>query len=237
MTAGSTSSTEPPQLLAAEHDLLLQAVIVRADEVLAALASARWPASELAELIRYVQSEVIRQTRMEEEHLFPRTGSASDAVVARLARDHVSIRYGLEALTDEARARNHGDGRRLSRTVRSLVLHLARHLRQERAILSRHATDTGWQGALAAMQRDPHASYPLMHAPVVDVDALASSQVIEAVWARVRRLQPDERIILVSGCDLRVLCRYLLRDENVALRYLDDGPPTWRASVTRRRLQ
>jgi hemerythrin-like domain-containing protein len=237
MTARSTAGTEPPQRLAAEHDLLLRAVIVRADKVLATLASAQWPKHELAELIRYLQSEVIRQTRMEEELLFTRTGSSSDAEISRLARDHVAIRYTLEALTDEARARDHGDGRRLSRTVRSLVDHLARHLRQERAILSRHATDTGWQRALVAMQSEPHARYPLVHAAVVDVDELSVSQVIAAVWPRVRRLPPHEQIILVSGSDLRALCMHLLRDENLAVRYLDDGPQTWRASVTRRRLQ
>jgi hypothetical protein len=228
--------TQPPRRLAAEHDVLLRAVIVRADDVLAALASARWPTHELAELIRYLQSEVIRQTRMEEEFLFTRTGSASDAAVSRLAQDHVAIRYTLEALTDEARARDHGDGRRLSGTVRALVVRLARHLRQERSILSRHATDTDWQRALVAMQSDPHARYPLVHAAVVNVDELSIGQVIEAVWPRVRRLPPDEQIILVSGSHLRALCRYLLRDENLAVRYLDDGPQTWRASVTRRRL-
>lgn len=237
MTARSTAGTEPPQQLAAEHDLLLRAVIVRADKVLATLASARWPTHELAELIRYLQSEVIRQARMEEEVLFTRTGSSSDAEISRLARDHVGIRYALEALTDEARARDHGDGRRLSRMVRSLVVQLARHLRRERAVLSRHATDTSWQRALAAMQSEPHARYPLVHAAVLDVDELSISQVIGAVWPRVRRLPPDEQIILVSGSDLRGLCMHLLRDENLAVRYLDDGPQTWRASVTRRRLQ
>jgi hemerythrin-like domain-containing protein len=237
MTARPARSTGAPQRLAAEHDLLLRAVIARADEVLAALSSGRWPTHELAELIRYLQSEVIRQTRMEEEFLFARAGSSSDAEVSRLARDHVKIRYTLEALTDEARARDHGDPRRLSRKVRTLVVHLDRHLRQERAILSRHATEIGWQRALVAMQSEPHATYPLVHAAVIDVDELSISQAVAAVWPRVRRLPPDEQIILASGSDLRFLCMLLLRDEDLAVRYLDDGPQTWRASVTRRRLQ
>lgn len=237
MTARFAAATEPSQRLAAEHDLLLRAVIARADEVISALASSRWPTHELAELIRYLQSEVIRQTRMEEELLFTCTGSSSDAEVSRLARDHLAIRYTLEALTDEARSRDHGDGKWLSGTVRSLVVLLDRHVRQERAILARHATDTGWRRALVAMQSEPHARYPLVHAAVVDVDELSLSQVIEAVWPRVRRLPPDEQIILVSSGDLRVICGHLLRDEDIAVRYLDDGPQTWRASVTRRRLQ
>jgi uncharacterized protein (DUF2249 family) len=204
--------------------------------MLATLAAARWPEQELAELIRYLQTEVIGQTRMEEQLLFARTGGPSDAEFTRLARDHVTIRYALEALTDAARG-DHRDRRLLTTTVRNLVTHLAEHLRQERAVLSRQATDVGWQRALAAMENDSHARYPLIHAPVVDLDAFSPSQVFETIGPRIQRLRPDEQIVLVSGRDLRVLCTRLLRDHNVAVHYLDDGPQTWRVSVRRRRVQ
>jgi hemerythrin-like domain-containing protein len=236
-TSLSSLSAEPSQCLAAEHELLLRAVSVRADHVLATLAAARWPEQELAELIRYLQTEVIRQTRMEEQLLFVRTGGPSDAEFTRLARDHVTIRYALEALTDAARGCDHRDRRLLTTTVRNLVTHLAEHLRQERAVLSRHATDVGWQRALAAMENAPHARYPLIHAPVVDLDAFSPNQVFETIGPRIQRLRPDEQIVLVSGRDLRALCTRLLRDQNVAVHYLDDGPQTWCVSVCRRRLQ
>jgi hemerythrin-like domain-containing protein/uncharacterized protein (DUF2249 family) len=233
----SSQSDKPSQRLGAEHELLLRAVIARADHVLAALAAGRWPWHELTELIRYLQTEVIRQTRMEEQFLFVRTGGPSDAEFTRLAHDHVTIRCALEALTDAARDRDQGDQGLLNATVRDLVAQLAQHLRQEQAVLSRHATDMSWQRALAEMERNPHAWYPLRQAPVLDLNAFSTSQVFDVVRARVQRLGPDEQAVLVSGRDLRLLCEYLLRDEDVAVHYLDDGPQTWRVSVRRRGLQ
>jgi uncharacterized protein (DUF2249 family) len=235
--SSSFSSDKPSQRFAAEHELLLRAVIARADEVLATLAAAQWPEPELAELIRYLQTEVIRQTRMEEQLLFVRTGGPSDGEFTRLAHDHVTIRYALEALTDAARDRDHADHGLLSATVGDLVAHLEEHLRQEQAVLSQHATDMSWQRALAAMEKDPHDWYPLKHAPVLDLNAFSTSQVINVVRSRVRRLRPGERIVLVSGRDLELLCAYLLRDEDVAVHYLHDGPESWRVSVRRRRLR
>lgn len=228
---------DPRQRLAAEHELLLRDVVARADDVLARLNAARWPEHELAELIRYFQTEVIRQTRMEEQLLFARPGGSSDAKFTRLARDHVRIRYALEALTDAARDRGRRDQRSLAATVHQLVAHLAAHLLHERAVLSRLATDIGWQRALAAMEKRPHAWYPLVHAPVLDLDTFSTSQMIDAVRPRVQRLRPDEQIVLVCRRDLRLLCTYLLRDDNVAVHHLDDGPRTWRVSVRRRRFQ
>lgn len=228
---------DPRHRLAAEHELLLRDVVARADDVLARLDAARWPEHELAELIRYFQTEVIRQTRMEEQLLFARRGGSSDAEFARLARDHVRIRYALEALTDAARVPGRRDQGSLAATVHRLVAHLAQHLLAERAVLSRHATDIGWQRALAAMEKGPHAWYPLVHAPVLDLDTFSARQMIDAVRPRVQRMRPDEQIVLVCRRDLRLLCRSLLRDDNVAVHHLDDGPRTWRVSVRRRRSQ
>jgi uncharacterized protein (DUF2249 family) len=237
MISSSFPSDKPSQRFAAEHELLLRAVIARADDVLATLAAAQWPEPELAELIRYLQTEVIRQTRMEEQFLFVRTGGPSDGEFTRLAHDHVTIRYALEALTDAARDRDHADQGLLSATVRDLVAHLEEHLRQEQAVLSQQATDLSWQRALAAMEKDPHDWYPLMHARVLDLNAFSTSQVINVVRSRVQRLRPGEQIVLVSARDLGLLCAYLLRDEDLAVHYLDNGPDTWHVSVRRRRLQ
>jgi uncharacterized protein (DUF2249 family) len=212
-------------------------VIGRADAVLATLAAGRWPEHELTELIRYIQTEVIRQTRMEEQLLFVRTGGPSDAEFTRLAHDHVTIRYALEALTDAARDRDQGGEEPLTGTVRNLVAQLAQHLGQEQVVLSRHATDMSWQRALVAMEKNPHAWYPLTHAPVLDLNAFSTSQVIDVVRARVQRLRPDEQVVLVSERDLRPLCEYLLRDEDIVVHYLDDGPQAWRVGVRRRGLQ
>ena len=234
-TALPSLSVEPPQRFAAEHELLLSALSARADHVLSTLATGQWPEQELDELIQYLQTEVIPQTRLEEQFLFVRTGGPSDADFNLLARDHVAIRYALEALTDAARNPDHRDRRSLTATVRNLVADLAHHLSQERAVLSRHGTDIGWQRASAAMERESHAWYPLIYAPILELDAFATSRVLEAVRRRVQRLAPNEEVLLESGADLRALCTHLLRDEAIAVHYLDDGPPTWRVRVRRRR--
>jgi uncharacterized protein (DUF2249 family) len=85
------------------------------------------------------------------------------------------------------------------------------------------------------MEERPHAWYPLTHAPVIDVDVLPPHQVVRAIRPRIRRLRPDERVELVSRADLQRLSTDLLRDGDLAVKHLDDGPLSWRLAVTLRR--
>jgi hemerythrin-like domain-containing protein/uncharacterized protein (DUF2249 family) len=227
--------SDPPGHLAEEHALLLRNVVARADDVLATIAGDRWPRHELVELVDYLRTEVISQARMEEQLLFADADNSAGETFRGLTRDHVALRFALEALTDAARGDGgHRDLESLAATVRRLVTTLAQHLRQEQDVLLRHASDTGWQLAQTAMEQRPHAWYPLIHAPVIDLDALSPGQVVEAVRPRVRQLRPDEQIELVSGSDLQRLCNHLLHDGDVAVHHLCDGPRTWRVSVRRR---
>ena len=59
-------------------------------------------------------------------------------------------------------------------------------------------------------------------------------QAIDAVGSRVRQLLAGEQVELVGRADPQHLCNRLLRDSDVVVRYLTDGPATWRVAVTRR---
>jgi len=226
--------TEASQRLAAEHAVLLRDVVARTDDVLAEAATGRWPGRELADLIDYLRSELITQTRIEEQLLFTDVEISSSEAISRLARDHVRLRYALEALTSSGRDAGRRDPQSLAATVRDLVVQLSEHLRQERDVLSRHANHDGWQQAIAAMEHRPHGWYPLTHETVIDLDAFSTGRDIEAVLPRVQQLRPGDGVELVSSADPRQLCSRLLRDKDLTVRYLDDGPQIWRVSVTRR---
>jgi hemerythrin-like domain-containing protein len=232
--SSARGNAELRRSLAAEHALLLRAVIERAAAVLAALDDDRVPKHELSELVDYLQQEVISQTRIEEQILFAAL-RPSDAAISALRADHVMLRYALESLTDAARETRRPEESSLVATIIGLVADLADHLRRERAILCRHATPAASQQAVAAMAERPHAWYPLTHAPVIDVDALPPHQVVRAIRPRIRRLRPDERVELVSRTDLQHLSIDLLRGGDVAVKHLDDGPLSWRLAVTLRR--
>jgi len=84
---------DAPERLAAEHADLLRNVVARADDMLATAATSRWPERELADLIDYLRSELITQTRIEEQLLFANAEHSSSEAMSRLARDHVRLRW------------------------------------------------------------------------------------------------------------------------------------------------
>jgi uncharacterized protein (DUF2249 family) len=225
---------DAPDRLAAEHADLLRNVVSRADDVLAGAATSRWPERELADLVDYLRSELITQTRIEEQLLFVNAEHAFSEAMSRLARDHARLRYALEALVAFAGGHGRRDAQSLAATVRGLVTELSEHLRQEREVLSRQASDTAWQQAMNAMDHHPHAWYPLTHAPVINLDAFPKGQALEAVAQRVQQLHPDDQLELRGSADPTMLCNLLLRDKDIAVCYLVDGPQVWRVTVTRR---
>src|SRR5689334_10028603 len=114
--------------LADEHGQLLRQVAIRADALLAAAASGDWPAEELHALLGYLSTEVLRQAADEEAFLFPyRAGSGA----SRLARDHVRLRSGIEALQ---RAADGGSLDVLVRVPRVLIIQHERHLAAEDSV-------------------------------------------------------------------------------------------------------
>ena len=216
---------DAPERLAAEHADLLRNVVARADDVLATAATSRWPERELADLIDYLRSELISQTRIEEQLLFANAEHSSSEAMNRLARDHVRLRYALEALIDFAGHSGRRDAQSLAATVRGLVTQLSEHLRQEREVLSRHASDTAWQQAMDAMDHHPHA--------VVSPHTCAGDQPRRFPYGDRPLRQslhvydsciPATRLELMGSADPKRLCSRLLRDKDVAVSYLVDGP-------------
>ena len=84
------------------------------------------------------------------------------------------------------------------------------------------------------MEHRPHAWYALTHETVINLDAFSTGQEIEAILPRVQQLRPSDGVELVGSADPRHLCSRLLRDKDLTVRYLDDGPQIWRVSVARR---
>jgi len=215
--------------LADEHGQLLRQVAIRADALLAAAASGDWPAGELHALLGYLSTEVLRQAADEEAFLFPyRAGSGA----SRLARDHVRLRSGIEALQ---RAADGGSLDVLARVTRDLLIQLEHHLAAEEAILA-GPDGTGSTPATAALGGHLHEWYPLTEGPVIDLDALPRDQAAKATLDRVLRLHHGELVELQSSRDPDPAWRRI--DEFAPGRYgfvyLEDGPNRWRVQVTRR---
>lgn len=227
--------TEARSRLSDVHALLLHQVATRGDAVLAALGTSRWPQRELESLVDYLQMEVIPETRLKERLLFTCADTTAADAFARLADDHVTLRYALEDLTSARNIPETRDSQALADTVRRLVTHLTEHLSREESTLARYTLKSGWQRAATARQQQPHTWYPLTHGPVIDLDAFTATwSAIEAVACRVDQLRPGEHVELVASAEPEGLCCRLQRDCDIAVCCMSSGSTGWRAKVTRR---
>jgi uncharacterized protein (DUF2249 family) len=218
--------------LAEEHAQLLRQAAVRAEAMVAVAAAGRWPDAELQALLGYLRSEILRQAADEEMLLFPASGAP--AGLARLARDHVRLRTGIEAL-ELAASDAGGSPATLVRTARELLRLLERHLAAEEAIL----TAPGGPGSVPAttsLGRPPHEWYPLTEGPLIELDALPPEQAAEAAARRLMRLRPGDEVEMRSGSDPVPVWQRIdeLAPGRYGFVYLEDGPDRWRLRVTRR---
>lgn len=233
--ASSTHNESPDRRLANEHAVLLRSVTARVDKVIEAVAANRWPELELAALIDYLRSELISQTLIEERLLFVAADAESSAeAFSRLSRDHVRLRFALEALTDVAHENGRRDPQTLVAMLRDLLTQLTEHLIREQGTLSKYSSWLDWHQAVVAMERHPHAWYSLTHERVINLSDFPMGQAFAVLRPRIQQMQPGEQIELVSCEDPKVVCIRLLRDLDIVVRYLSEGPRTWRVTVTRR---
>jgi uncharacterized protein (DUF2249 family) len=222
----------PDSDLAGEHALLLRQVAVRAEALLAVAAAGRWPAAELAALAGYLRAEILRQAADEEILLFP--ARAAPAGLARLARDHVRLRAGIEALESAA-----GDAEDspavIASATRELLRQLESHLAEEDAVLAA-PSGPGSIPATTLLGRPPHEWYPLTEGRVIELDALPPGQAVEAAARRLMRLRRDEQVELRSGRDPVPVWQRIdeLARGRYGFVYLEEGPYRWRVRVTRR---
>jgi uncharacterized protein (DUF2249 family) len=224
----------PPELtLGGEHALLLQQVVIRAEDVLAVIAEDRWPTAELQALIGYLRAEVLRQAADEEWFLFP-THDAPPGFT-RLSRDHVRLRANIDVLARSAADRDTCTPAQLAATTRDLLAQLARHLAAEEALLAA-ADAPGEVPATATLARRPHEWYPLTEGPVIDLDVLPAGQMAEAAVDRLLRLRHGDQVELRSSTDPSQVWRQVdgLAPGGYGFTYLQDGPHRWRVQVIRR---
>ena len=229
--AGTALASRPPGL-ADEHGQLLRQVTVRAEDLMAAAAGGRWPAPELAALVGYLRSEILRQVTDEEILLFPAYGGTRER--GQLAYDHARLRAGVEVLELAA-----GNGGRspamLASAVTDLLRQLEAHLAAEETILAAPGRRDS-APATTALGARPHEWYPLTEGTIIDLDALPPDQAVAAAVQRLLRLGPGEHVELRSASDPLLVWR---RTDEVAPRrcrftYLENGPGRWRVQVTRR---
>ncbi|MGI8451662.1 MAG: hemerythrin domain-containing protein [Streptosporangiaceae bacterium] len=229
--AAVSAADGPPLTLAEEHALLREQVAVRARDVLTAIAGGRRPARELRALVGYLRAEVLRQAA-DQEWLFPAHQAGED--FGRLARDHVRLREGTEALAQAAPEEGTSSLAQLATATRDILAQLERHLAAEERLLTAAGRPGTAPGVTAAGRR--HEWYPLTEGPVVDLDVLPSGQVVGAAVDRLLRLRPGEQVELRSGRDPWPVWQGMddLCPGRYGFVYLQEGPEHWRLQVTRR---
>lgn len=221
--------------LADEHALLLHQVAARADDVLAADAANRWPRLELAGLIDNLRSELIGQTRIRgttavhrrRHHFGRRLGPGSLATTSGCGAPWKPSLTPEPPVGGETR-------RRQPRPFASWSLSSPRISFEKRksCLDTRRAWAGGTQWLRWSSTRTPGIPSPTdRHQPRCLLG--------RADHRRGRLWRPaaacvQQPVELVGSADPQQLCSRLLRDSDIVVRYLTDGPETWRVTVTRR---
>lgn len=219
--------------LVEEHAVLREAVHTRAEPVVRAADAGTWPTVELTELVNYLQLEVLRQIADEEWLLF-RAARAATNELAALRRDHLELRLSVDWLTEAATARATLTTIQLSAATRDLLDQLDAHLRAE----ERQLDAAGHRPAsTASLGSQPHEWYALTEGRRIDLDQLPGPAGADAVFDRLLRLRPDERVSIASGTDPSPLWRRLSYGNpgGYGMTVLHKGPPQWEIEIVKRR--
>jgi uncharacterized protein (DUF2249 family) len=218
--------------LAEEHAVLREAVHARAEPVVRAAEAGDWPTTELSELVNYLQLEVLRQITDEEWLLFRNARQANDDL-AGLRRDHLELRLTVDLMTEAATAPSTFTSAQLAAVTRDLLEQLDAHLSAEEQQL---ATAGNIPASTTSLGSQPHEWYALTEGPVIDLDRLPHPDGADAVFDRLLRLRPGERVTIASNTDLSPLSRRLSYANpggyGVALRRTG---PRWEIEIVKRR--
>jgi uncharacterized protein (DUF2249 family) len=212
----------------------MREVTTRAQAVTSEADEGRWPQPQLRELLNYLHLEVLRQLVDEEWLLFRVVRHAPDEL-ARLRRDHLELRLAIEVLDQAAATGGGTEGlspQQLSATTRDLLAQLGRHLADEDELaIVGEATP-----ATASLGAQPHEWYALSEGPVIDLDKLPGEQGVDAVLARLLRLEPTEQVEVCSIGDPSPLWQRLIAADpgGYGIVYLERGPKRWRVEIVRR---
>lgn len=233
----ATSATNPmaEQTLSDAHVALQWQIATRADDVLTALHSGRWPGRELDSLVDYLVHELLDQATTEDRLLYYWEPSTDDkGRAARLGGDHIRLRATVETLARSSTGARPAP-EELAATVHSLLDQLESHLEAEEMAWSDF--DQGGRDRVAhALQARSHHWFALTEGDVIDLDALPEEEVVPAALDRLSRLRSGEQVEVHSSRDVQPLWRQLRHREpgGYGWCYLQEGPDRWRAQITRR---
>ncbi|HET6876998.1 MAG TPA: hemerythrin domain-containing protein [Jatrophihabitans sp.] len=190
--------------LVGEHTDILREVHRRAAAVSARAERHNWPHAELAALLGFLRTTLLRQASDEEAHLFP--ADASSAPAAELSADHGR----LYAVTEQLE-RAYRDGcptAQLQQLLDQLVTTLRRHVAAEERILP---TLAGTGGELPAAATAGNYGPPEDAAVVIDLDALPEDVAVQMCIERLLRLRPGQRARIRScaPAHLNEICEWL----------------------------
>lgn len=231
-----TAPQLPVRMLADEHSFLLREVDARAQRILDVLARGSWPDADVEMLLAYLRYVVLDQAAHEEGLLYPlaRNGSA-DQRLQRLSEDHVHLRDLTHDLADAVAAeRGPRDPERLAELLVELSTALEEHVRAEEEVLT-PSTPLG----VEALRSPLHSTgwFLLTEGDVVDYDRLPPAFAGWATVERLMRMRAGERVEVHSTRSLeplRVLLRRRGESADFGWSYLEEGPHTWRAEISRR---
>jgi uncharacterized protein (DUF2249 family) len=218
--------------LAEEHGVLRQAVHSRAEPVVRAAEAGTWPATELTELVNYLQLEVLRQIADEEWLLFRNARRASDEFAA-LRRDHLELRLSVDRLTDAATTRATFTAAQLAAATHDLVEQLDAHLRAEEAQLTASGDPPA---STASLGSQPHEWYALTEGAAIDLDRLPGAAGVDAVFDRLLRLRAREQVVIASTTDPSPLWGRLsyANPGGYGMALIRKGPPRWEIEIVKR---
>jgi uncharacterized protein (DUF2249 family) len=182
--------------------------------------------------VGYLQAEVLRQAEDEEGTVFPAHHTPEGS--GWLARDHVRLRAGIEALAQAAAGERTCSHVQLAASAQDVLAQLKRHLTAKERLLM--AVPPGTEPALTAAPRRRHEWYPLTEGPVADLDALPPGEMTDAAVDRLLRLRRGEQAELRCGRDPAAIWRRMdeLCSGGYGFVYPQDGPERWQVQVTRR---
>lgn len=221
--------------LTEEHAALRGQVELRARALLTVSGSGSWPQPELEELLNYLRREVLRQVTDEEWLLF-RVAHHASGVLAALRREHLELRLAVDELADAAATRGQSAAwstQRLVASTQDLCAQLGRHFTEEERLL---ADASSAAPATATLGSRPHGWYPLIQAPVIEMDSLPGPLGADAVLERLLSLDPGEHVQIRSSSDPSPLWRCLNRAGagDYSHTYTERGPQHWSLEITRR---
>lgn len=199
--------------LTAEHRRLRRDLFRRADPVRALIAAHVWPDAELASLIRFVRTEVLRQASDEEVLLYP-NGAAGP--FSELSAEHGHL-LGLTDRLERADPASYSLSE-LGRLVDDLLVVFEHHLHAEEAALSALGGLAGPADippevpAAADVRSGARAWLAPDDTPVlIRLDALPQDRAIQLCIERLLRLRAGQSADVRSSHDaeLAQVCRWM----------------------------